>query len=148
MHRFIFVNICQQMLAIAMFLLLQTTTIGAQELLQAVMETLNNNVLFNENPLSKIRADSTTSCSPETNTVRAPILHKVKGREVLFYEQNKGNHPLLFLKQVNTVHLQKVMESNLRNESNQICLSFEEIRTTKIWKMLRFYVSIVNILET
>ena len=146
MYRFIFVNICQQMLAIAMFLLLQTTTIGAQESLQAVMEALNNNVLFIY--FSEIRADSTTSCSPETNTVRAPILHKVKGREVLFYEQNKGNHPLLFLKQVNTVHLQKVMESNLRNESNQICLSFEEIRTTKIWKMLRFYVSIVNILET
>ena len=83
MHRFIFVNICQQMLAIAMFLLLQTTTIGAQESLQAVMETLNNNVLFNETPLSEIRADSTTSCSPETNTVRAPILHKVKGSALL-----------------------------------------------------------------
>ena len=64
-----------------MFLLLQTTTIGAQESLQAVMETLKH--LFNENPLSEIRADSTTSCSPETNTVRAPILHKGKGSALL-----------------------------------------------------------------
>ena len=67
---------------------------------------------------------------------------------MLFYEQNKGNHPLLFLKQVKDSSPAQGMESDLRSESSQIRLSFGEIRTRKTWKMLRSYVSIGNILGT
>ena len=101
------------MLAIAIFLLLlQTTTTRAQESRQAVFEIANNSFLFDETPLSEKRSDSLTSCSQQcTRDKRCQSANFIKSEEMCsLMDKTRRTHPLLFLKQVNTVYLHKVWE--------------------------------------
>ena len=106
------VDISWQMLAIAVFLILQTTTTRAQGPLQAVLETVNNAILFDEAPFSEIISDSSTSCSRQCirdKRCKSANFVKSDGKCSLM-DKTRRTHPLLFLQQVDTVHLQKVLE--------------------------------------
>lgn len=101
--------ICQQMLAIAI-LLLQATTTRSQESLQAVFEIANNSILIDETPFCERRSDSLTSCSLQCiRNKRCKSANFIKSEEICsLMDKTRRSHPLLFQKQVNTVHLHKV----------------------------------------
>lgn len=104
--------ICQQMLAIAIFFLFQTTNTRAQESMQAVFEIVNNSILFDETPFSERTSESLTSCSRQcTRDKRCKSANFIKSEEMCsLTKKTRRTHPLLFQRQDNTIHLLKVWQ--------------------------------------
>ena len=113
------------MLAIAIFLLLQATTTRSQESLQAVFEIANNSILLDETPFCERRSDSLTSCSLQCiRNKRCKSANFIKSEEMCsLMDKTRRSHPLLFLKQVTTVHLHKVWQIN--NKKKKIVKTVE-----------------------
>ena len=101
--------ISQQMLTIAVFLLLQTVYIKA-ELQEGFFKTVKNSVLFDETPISEKRSDSEISCSQLcTNDKRCKSANFVKSqRTCSLLDKTQKTHPQRFLKEANVIHLEKV----------------------------------------
>ena len=106
----------KQMLAIAVFLLFQTTTTRAQESLQAVLETVHNSILLDDTPFAEITTDSWTSCSRQcARDKRCKSANFIKSEKMCFLmNKTQRTHPILFLRQLNTIHLHKVWEIILK----------------------------------
>ena len=102
----------QQMLAIAIFIILQISKTGAQESFQAVFEIVNKSILFDETPFSERTSGSLTSCSLQcTRDKRCKSANFIKSEEMCsLIDKTRRTHPLLFQKQDNVIHLQKVWQ--------------------------------------
>ena len=100
----------QQMLAIAIFITLQICKSGAQESFEAGFEIVNKSILFDETPFSEGTSGSLTSCLLQcTRDKRCKSANFIKSEEMCsLMDKTRRTHPLLFQKQDNIVHLQKV----------------------------------------
>ena len=100
------------MLAIAIFITLQISKTGAQESFQAVFEIVNKSILFDETPFSERTSGSLTSCSLQcTRDKRCKSANFIQSEEMCsLIDKTRRTHPLLFQKQDNVIHLQKVWQ--------------------------------------
>ena len=126
------------MLAIAVFLLLQTTTTRAEQSLQAVFETVHSSILFYETPFAELTSDSWTSCSRLcAREKRCMSANFIKSEEMGFLmNKTRRTHSLLFLKKVNIVHLHKVWKITLEMKVTK------PIRKRKLWKVVELYLTV------
>ncbi|XP_078384834.1 uncharacterized protein LOC144667318 [Oculina patagonica] len=99
-----------EVLTVAAFFLLQTTNTKAEERRQAVFDTKNSSVLFDETPISEIRSDSLMSCSQRcARDKRCKSANfKLDEKTCSLLDKTKNTHPRLFGKQVNAIHLEKI----------------------------------------
>ena len=117
MH-FLLVNRCWPLQSLST---LQISKTGAQESFQAVFEIANISILFDETPFSERTSGSLTSCTLQfTRDKRCKSANFIKSEEMCsLMDKTRRTHPLLFQKQDNIIHLQKVWQ--IIREYNTIC---------------------------
>ena len=78
--------------------------------MQAAFDIANNSILLEETSFSERISDSLTSCSRQcTRDKRCKSANFIKSEEMCsLMNKTRRTHPLLFHKQDNTIHLQKV----------------------------------------